>query len=404
MILLAPLRKGSWYKVMALPDYRFLSPMSTLDPKTKIEKSKHAAPAYTLSNLLRREEVIAGAILPLLDWLDAYAADKKPMDLDHFFSYTTFDVVGEFAFSKRFGFLEQGKDIENAIKSSKALSGYVSVAGFYGWIHSALLANPFITWLGVLPMGHLGNTTQKALRDREGNEDARFDAISHWFQEHGQNPEGFTIRDIYAIALGAVGAGSDTVACGLQSFVYHMIRHSTAWQRVQGELSDAKLVGRCGGRLVSYADAQKLTYLQACIKESLRVFNPVPMGLPRLVPAGGLTVSNRTLPAGTVVSVSPWVMHRSKEIWGQDAHEFNPDRWLAKDTTSKEKYWIPFGAGYNSCPGQNLAKVELSKIAATIVRDYDICQVDGKEEWSWKAYFTVVPHSWPVFVQKRKTE
>lgn len=59
-----------------------------------------------------------------------------------------------------------------------------------------------------------------------------------------------------------------------------------------------------------------------------------------------------------------------------------------------------FGAGYGACPGQNVAKIELAKITATLVRDYDIALVDERREWMWKAYFTVVPHSWPVFVDR----
>lgn len=59
-----------------------------------------------------------------------------------------------------------------------------------------------------------------------------------------------------------------------------------------------------------------------------------------------------------------------------------------------------FGAGYGSCPGQNVAKIELAKITSTLVRDYKIRQVDGEQEWKWKAYFTVLPHSWPVLIEK----
>jgi cytochrome P450 len=81
-------------------------------------------------------------------------------------------------------------------------------------------------------------------------------------------------------------------------------------------------------------------FLQACIKESLRIFSPVPMGLPRIAPEGGLTIGDRTLPEGTIVSINPWVMHHSKEIWGKDAHEFNPDRWLGGGAAAREKYWI----------------------------------------------------------------
>lgn len=68
------------------------------------------------------------------------------------------------------------------------------------------------------------------------------------------------------------------------------------------------------------------------------------MGLPRIAPEGGLTIGDRTLPEGTIVSVSPWVIHHSKEIWGQDAREFNPTRWLEESAKEKEKYWIPASA------------------------------------------------------------
>lgn len=80
------------------------------------------------------------------------------------------------------------------------------------------------------------------------------------------------------------------------------------------------------------------SYVQACVKEALRMFGPVPMGLPRIAPRGGLTFGDRTIPEGTIVSVSPWVIHHSKEYWGEDAHEFNPDRWLKGDAVVKEKF------------------------------------------------------------------
>jgi cytochrome P450 len=64
------------------------------------------------------------------------------------------------------------------------------------------------------------------------------------------------------------------------------------------------------------------------------------MGLPRIAPRGGVTIGDRTLPEGTIVSVNPWVMHHSTELWGADAHTFNPDRWLGKDAALREKYWV----------------------------------------------------------------
>ncbi len=75
------------------------------------------------------------------------------------------------------------------------------------------------------------------------------------------------------------------------------------------------------------------------------MFNPAFMGLPRVVGKDGLTIGDRTLPAGTAVSVSIWVIHLSKEIWGDDARDFNPSRWFADDAARLEKYFIPVCAG-----------------------------------------------------------
>lgn len=99
--------------------------MSTTDSKKKIERSKFVTPAYTLSNLLKQEEFISHSMETFLGWMDAYAGDKKPMKLNNYFSYLTFDVIGEVVFSKQFGFLAKGEDVGNAIKSSLALNAYV---------------------------------------------------------------------------------------------------------------------------------------------------------------------------------------------------------------------------------------------------------------------------------------
>ena len=65
------------------------------------------------------------------------------------------------------------------------------------------------------------------------------------------------------------------------------------------------------------------------------------MGLSRVAPRGGLGVGSRIIPAGTIVSINPWVIHYSKELWGENADQFIPDRWLGSGTTHLDKYLIP---------------------------------------------------------------
>ncbi|KUI53743.1 Pisatin demethylase [Cytospora mali] len=395
-ILLAPLEKAAWYKAMAIPDYRFQTPQSETDPKRKVARSKHFASGYTISNLLHNEGHIDEMISLFLGWMDKFAESREPMNLRMFFSFTTSDIIGELLFSQPFGFLSQGKDIGNAIANSIPLSAYAAVMGFFGWTHTLFVANPLVTWLRILPMGHLYDHAVQAIDKRIANKDARFDLISHWFKSLERNPD-MTVRDIYAKATSDVGAGLDTVTIGLSSFVYHMIRHPDAWQRARAEIEEAqKIRGLCGDRVISYEDTQKLPFLQACIKEAIRVFAPACCAI---APARGVTIGDRYFPKGTTLSVNPWVMHSSTEFWGPDAAEFNPDRWMKnEDVAVMEKYFIPWGVGYQSCPGQNISKIELSKLAAVLVRDYNIRQVDEAKEWEWKAYITVVPHSWDCYI------
>lgn len=352
-ILGAPLHKGSWYKVIAFPDGRFENPMSATDPKVKNELSKHLAPAYTLSNLLQNESNISQTIELLLGWLDKFSASGTPIDLDKYFTFTTSDVVGEAVFSKPFGFLREGRDIDNTIANATPQAAYVSVAGYFRWFHVLFLSNPLITWLNITPWGHLIDTAMAAIKERQANPEGRVDAATHWFrmlEKQKQDSDGsgsgsgrgrMQLHEIHSAAFNAVAAGNETVAAALQAFVYFMIRHPDAWKRARAEI-DAADTDDDGQRVVSYADAQRLPFLQACIKEAIRIFSSAPMGLPRVAPEGGLTIGDRTIPGGTTVSVSIWVIHYLEEIWGPDAREFNPDRWLSEDAAARlGKYFIP---------------------------------------------------------------
>lgn len=170
------------------------------------------------------------------------------MDINTYISFATFDVIGEVVFSKQFGFLEQGKDIGNAIGNSLALNAYVAVAGYFRWLNIALLANPVMTWLSIMPMGHLFDTTKALVTDREKNMNTRFDAVQYWFKQHEQHPIKLTMREI---GTQAVGAGSDTVAAGIQSFIYHMIRHPNACEHAHADVEDAVKKGLCRDSVVS---------------------------------------------------------------------------------------------------------------------------------------------------------
>ncbi|KAG9253999.1 cytochrome P450 [Emericellopsis atlantica] len=402
-ILLAPLAKAYWYEGLTMPDYRFRSPMSLTDMKRKSELARCWSAGYTLSNSLQSEGAIDEVIKVWLEKLDQFAESGEAFDLDKHLHFVAFDMVGEFLFSKQFGFVKEGRDIGGIIGNNIPLSAFASILGFkpMRWLHFAVLGNPVVTTLKLLPAGHVFETAMKALDNRMDNPDSRYDALAHWMQGVEKNPSIVNKRDLQANVISAVAGGNDTVSCALQAFVYYMNRHADAWFRAWEEMDAAMSKGRCQDQVVSFADAQQLPFLQACIKEALRIFSPVPMGLPREVGEGGLSIGDRFFPKGTVLSIHPWVIHHSKQLWGDDAQVFNPDRWFQRDIASREKYFLPWGQGSASCPGQHFARIELYKVTATLVRDYIVHQADPAQGWRWKAYFTVVPHSWPCRIRRR---
>lgn len=304
-LLLNTLHKGYWYNVAAVPDWRFQTPLSTTDPKHKIARSKAFASGYTLSNMLQTEDHVDNLVEKLLAWMDKYAAEKEPMDLGLFFSFTAFDIIGEVLFSRPFGFIDRGEDIDGTIHVGQPINAYAAVAGYLGKLHH-LLANPITSDLGLLPTGFLFKTAMSAVKERKKNPDSRYDVVAHWLRTMKEHPDRLTEGDLNANLITNVGAGSDATSCSLQSFVYHMIRsQDDCWVKARAEIDKARSRGQCLDRVISYEDSQRLPYFQACLKEALRLFSPQGLGLQRVAPSGGITLGDRTFAEGTILSIHP---------------------------------------------------------------------------------------------------
>ena len=102
------------------------------------------------------------------------------------------------------------------------------------------------------------------------------------------------------------------------------------------ELEKAIHSGLIGKGPISYADGARLEYLQACMKEAMRLMTPVGMEMPRYVATGGMLVGGKYfLPEGTEIGASPFTYHRAEAAYGHDAGAFRPERWLG--ITGEEK-------------------------------------------------------------------
>ena len=112
-----------------------------------------------------------------------------------------------------------------------------------------------------------------------------------------KNPETFKIEDVFYHMSMNVLAGGETTAASTANIVYYLIKNPRVLNKLRRELEDALGKRNEASKRVSMKEAQNIPYLQAVIKESLRIL-PNGLQLPRLVPKGGLTLAGRFFPEG----------------------------------------------------------------------------------------------------------
>jgi cytochrome P450 len=238
--------------------------MSELDPKRHIAKYRNIASGYTFSNVIKSEPYIDEAIKLLENRLDRLSEQNEPVHFDHWFNYFGFDVLGEVTFSQRFGFLDEGRDIGDAIANTRFLGVYIAIIGHFYWLHDWLLANPLIEWLNLQPSMHIFDNTLAAVNRRSRNDDVRKVVIEQWKETRAKYPDLMEEKEILAAAVVNVGAGADTISATLQAFYYYLLRTPEALKKLRSEIDEAEARGDLSDP-VSHAEAQNLPYLQACV-------------------------------------------------------------------------------------------------------------------------------------------
>ena len=129
-------------------------------------------------------------------------------------------------------------------------------------------------------------------------------------------------------------------------------------------------------RRVKPCDVPNLEYLQCVVKETLRLHSPVPLLVPR-ESMETCTVAGYCIPAKTRLIVNAWAIGRDPAVWGDDALEFKPERFMPGgsheniDLRGQDFELIPFGAGRRGCPGLALALEAVGLALAQLLHCFD---------------------------------
>lgn len=160
----------------------------------------------------------------------------------------------------------------------------------------------------------------------------------------------------------------DTSAAFISAFLNYVLQNHDVYVDIMAELETAEQAGQLSSPVVRYEETVKLPYFTACVQETLRLSPSVSMILPRYTPKGGMFIGGMWVPEGTELAANPYVIHRSRQIFGDDADRFRPNRWLENPDVVKRmnKYFFAFGYGSRRCLGKNIALFEAQKFCIQV--------------------------------------
>ncbi|CAI7674053.1 unnamed protein product [Penicillium pancosmium] len=379
---------------------------NTRDRAEHTRKRKTVAHTFSAKSIGQFEQYIHHNIETFVkEWnkLSDLQANPKTgyatLDALNWFNYLAFDIIGDLAFGAPFGMIEKGQDIAEMRKSPNDPPKYVQaveVLNRRGEVSNALgclpSLKPFAKYLpdkfftqGIEAVENLAGIAIARVNERLKPEvmanNTRVDLLARLMEGKDSNGNKLGREELTAEALTQLIAGSDTTSNTACAILYWCLRTPGVIAKLQKTLDDAIPTDI---DVPTHAMVKDIEYLQWVIWETMRIHSTSAMGLPREIPEGAAPVhiSGHTFGPGDVLSVPSYTIHRSKEIWGPDAEEFNPERWSSKNLTARQKAaFIPFSHGPRACVGRNVAEMELLVMGATVFRLFEFqIEQDGPME------------------------
>ncbi|KAI1428894.1 cytochrome P450 [Xylaria sp. FL1777] len=366
---------------------------NTRDRTEHTRKRKLVSHTFAPKSISQFEPYIAENLETFVNRWDGLAeqsprGDKTAhVDCLKWFNYVAFDTIGDLAFGAPFGMLKSGADIAEVRTSWNAPPIYapaVEILNRRGEVSATLgcfpSIKPYAKWLpdpffsqGLAAVEKLAGIAIARVKDRLDNppDIDRKDLLARLQEGRDEKGEPLGFEELTAEALTQLIAGSDTTSNSSCALLYYAARTPGVVKKLQEELDAA--IPDSNTKVPDYESIRNLPYLEAVINETLRIHSTSGIGLPRQIPEGspGIHLHGHYFPAGTILSVPTYTIHHSKEIWGEDADEFRPERW-EKATPRQRNAFIPFSHGPRSCVGRNVAEMEMKMIAATWLRRYDV--------------------------------
>ncbi|KZV87269.1 cytochrome P450 [Exidia glandulosa HHB12029] len=355
---------------------------STSDPLLHAKFRRWNSPAFRGESMRSAGRVLIGEIDDIVQRIRKDCSDGQYMDTVAFFPIVTLNVLGRAVLGENFNQMETGVEHRYAKLSNYWLIDKVMMAKLPRTFLKALRYSPFALLRNVFKADDLLTEYSTGLFDAADTTkslDERPDMLTAYKAFRDSKTGETAPLDLAVSDLGLfMIAGMETTGTSFVYLIYELASKPKLWDNLRAELAT-----------VDYSDEwfsetlRDLKYLNALIREVLRIHSPVSALLERIVPPGGAELGNYWLPAGTLVGGQAYSAHRDQELF-PDPELVNPERWVRRDsengrwvdrevvTPEMHAAWFPFGQGARQCTGKPLAELELQLVTAALVNNFRV--------------------------------
>ncbi|KAF2209116.1 hypothetical protein CERZMDRAFT_114084 [Cercospora zeae-maydis SCOH1-5] len=356
---------------------------------------KTMAPAFSDSAIKQYEPRMQSWCAALIKCLNAHIDEAIPADMVKLFNCTTFDIMSDMLLSQPLHLLQVG-DYTPYVRLIFTLLRHVTRLKTLR-LYNRALAKPLHLFVMNIPIvRRYAEKHYHFINDRVAERLAQGSKQTDIWSliEHSQ----LTKDERDSVANELMIAGTETTATTLSGCLYHLLRNPIWLSALTQDLRSKYSATR-----PTFAALQDNKLLNAVIKESLRLYPPVPIGFPRFVPPGGIELKGFHLPEGTRVAIYQLATYRDPGLWHQP-DTFHPGRWLGDPQFAGDHVaaFEPFSTGPRACSGQNFAYNQMRLLLASVLLEFDLELAPESYDWAANQKTFLVWEKPPLIVNIRR--
>ncbi|KAF2725985.1 cytochrome P450 [Polychaeton citri CBS 116435] len=346
----------------------------TADDEEHIRQRKIMSHAFSERTLKEQEPLLKSWAEKMKTKLGQRATTGEQIDIVKFYNCTTFDIMADLLFLQGLDLLEDGEYspwMKNLFAGIKSATIVLGIRRYSSWINDRIES-------------YMKSNEQARKAEYEHFRYAAERMDGRW-KRTVDRPDpwrtflsGLTREEQHITASALMVAGSETTATALSGLTYHLLQTPAAMEKLKHEIRSTLR----NFDDMTLGNMARLKYTHACLQEGLRLYPPVPSGLPRRTPPAGLTICGEYVPGDTIVGCHHMAMYRNPDLF-KNPEKFAPERWLGDPEYAKDhrNALEPFQTGPRNCLGQNLAWHEMRLLLATVMLHFDIELESKSQDW-----------------------